>query len=291
MSSHTGPAGFKWRQLVWLGPLNESDAVSGITALATDPTGVRLILEVRGSATGLRYLLGAEPGPLRRIVQLLGCTAVRLATPRQPVTAARRLTLSSPLRALATGQLEVSTPALLAALTAADRPGEELLIQILVGERLPGQVVSANANTPARLRDLLFRGEPASSKLDSEARTALTQKVASPGFRAEVRIGVEAATPARRQTLALGLLGALRRLEAPGLRIGLSPLPASRLGQGREVRWSWRLRTRLNTNEVVALAGCRSPTRNRAAICPDCHRLIPGRYRPPSSLSVPASTA
>ncbi|HMR86006.1 MAG TPA: TraM recognition domain-containing protein [Candidatus Nanoperiomorbaceae bacterium] len=283
MSTVTRPDELGWRQLAWPAPLTERDAVSGITALATDPTGVRLILEVRGSANGLRYLLGTEPGQLRRVVELLGCTAARLATPRRPVTTVRRLALSSRLRALTTNQLETSTPALLAALTAADRPGEELLVQVLVGERLPGQVVSANATAPPRLRDL-FGGGPSSGKLDSEARAALTQKVAGPGFRAEVRIGVEAATPARRQTLALGLLGALRRLEAPGLRVGLSPLSAPRLGQGSDVPRPWRLRTRLSVAEVIALAGLPVTDPKRGSDLPG---LPPAHPRPLSPAQKP----
>lgn len=242
-----------WRQVVWPNPLSAKAALSAVTALATDPTGSRLVLEARGSDGAVRFLLGAQPSDVKRLAQLLHVATAAVASTRRPVLAARRLGLSTRLRPLATDHLEASATAILAALAAATRPDEELVIQVLLGNRLPAMVVPSSVARPARLRELLLG--PTGMELDGEAKTALAHKVTQPGFHADVRLGVNGGTPARRRELALGLLGAWRRVETPGLRVGVDWLAPTRLGESHAVKWPWWLRLRLNTAEVVAVSG------------------------------------
>lgn len=243
-----------WYELVWPPVLIGDQAVNALRGVALDPTSARLVLEARGRGGHIRFLLGADGrAALRRIAGLLGATPVPLTVSRGPVTTGRRLRLSTSHRPLATTRLDVPAAAILAALTVPRTNGEELVLQMLLGARIPATVVSADAQAPAGWWQLLTGSGP--GRLDAQARAALTEKTGLPGFRVDVRLGVAAATPARRQSLTLGLLGGLRLLQAPGVTMGLAPLAATRLGDGDLLGWPWRLGTRLNAAEVVGLAG------------------------------------
>jgi hypothetical protein len=150
-------------------------------------------------------------------------------------------------RSLDTDHLEATTTAILAALTAAGL-GEELVLQIVVGPRLPAMVVSPTAESPVQLRGLLTGG---GQRLDAEARAALVHKLGSPGARVLVRLGVSAPAPARRQHLALGVLGALRQLAAPGVSVSLESASLSKLDTPV---WPWRWPTTLNAAELAAIS-------------------------------------
>ncbi|MCL2091632.1 MAG: type IV secretion system DNA-binding domain-containing protein [Micrococcales bacterium] len=244
-----------WRELHYPRPMDAAEAVERIRALACDPRSPLVALEARGSAGQVRFLLGTEPNAVPRVVRHLGATAVQLTESRQPVTTARRLTISSRNRPVNTDVLDISAPAILAALAGCG-DGEELTLQVVLGPRLSGLVVPDVVKQPVPLRRLLVGYSSANpdNRMSPEARTALAKKVCEPGFCAVVRIGVVAGTPARRQMLALGLLGALRRLETPGVRLFLSPEKPERIGAGTQLITPWRWVLRFNVREVAAVA-------------------------------------
>jgi len=242
-----------WRELHFPRPIDTAGAVERLHALACDPHAPLVVLEVRGSAKQVRILLGTETSATKRVVQHLGAVAVELTGPRRPAITARKLAISNRQRPLNSEVLEVSAKAILSALAACG-DGEELTLQVVLGPRLSAFVVPGNVRQPVPLHRVLIEGFGSGSPLDTEARTALVKKVAEPGFAATVRIGVSAATPQRRQALALGLLGALKRLEVPGVYLSLSDEKPERLGAGTTVAAPRRWPLRLNVREVAAVA-------------------------------------
>jgi hypothetical protein len=74
--------------------------------------------------------------------------------------------------------------------------------------------------------------------------------VADHGFAASLRLGAAAADPARRRSLLLGALAALRTVEAPGLQLRLRPESARRLNRATPP-WRWPLR--LGVAELLPL--------------------------------------
>lgn len=242
-----------WRELHFPRPIDTTGAVERLHALACDPHAPLVALEVRGSAKQVRFILGTEASATKRVVQHLGAVAVELTAPRRPAITARKLAVSNRQRPLNSDALEVSAKAILAALATCGN-GEELTLQILLGPRLSAFVVPSGVRQPVPLHRVLIDGFGSGSPLDAEARTALAKKVAEPGFAATVRIGVTAATPQRRQALALGLLGALKRLEVPGVHLSLSDEKPERLGADTAITAPRRWPLRLNVREVAAVA-------------------------------------
>ncbi|MCL2467472.1 MAG: TraM recognition domain-containing protein [Micrococcales bacterium] len=179
---------------------------------------------------------------------LLDVPTTPLGQLRSPVMTTRRLTIRPRLGLLDTSRPETVAAGLLAALAGADRDGEELVLQVVLGPRLAP--TSPPAITPEPSLWALVRGAPAAPDAKATA-----QKTSTSGFQAVVRLGVSAGTPSRRQALTLGVLGALHLMQTPSSRLGLVPEPPERLGAAQVVRvprWRWPLR--LNATEAVSLA-------------------------------------
>lgn len=243
------PEPIMWRELVFPRPLAAEQAVEGVRAVAADPYGPRVTLEARGNKDGVRFLLGTHPAAMNRTNAALGATAVALSAPRLPVVTARKVMVSSRRRALVTNVLPLSAKAILAALNTCGT-GEELVLQVVLGPRLSGQVVPSTATTPVPVRRLLVGN--GDGRLDTEARSALARKVEEPGYASMVRVAVAAGTAARRRDLLLGLLGALRRLEAPNVNVYLANAKPEHVDDAKSpFRWPLRL----NVAEVAAITG------------------------------------
>ncbi len=237
-----------WRELTLPRPLDASSAIERVRALATDPHAPTVTFEARGSAKTVRFLVGTHPAAIDRVTTALGAAAIELTATRRPVTTARKIAITNRRRALITDALDASAPAILAALSRAS-DGEELVLQVVLGSRLSGLVVPSEARQPVPARYLLTGSD---GRMNNESRTALAKKVCEPGFAATVRVGVTAKTATRRRDLLLGLLGALRRLEAPGVSIYLARVKPQHLDDAARPR-RWPLR--LNVAEVAAITG------------------------------------
>jgi hypothetical protein len=95
-----------------------------------------------------------------------------------------------------------------------------------------------------------WRGD--GGRMDSEARTALRDKLGHHGFACTVRLGVTADSARRRRVLLFGLLAATRTSEAAGVQLRLRKEQPKRLHHVSKPLW-WPLR--LNVHELVALTG------------------------------------
>ena len=233
-----------WHGVRWQRPLDEPLVLACLRQWAADPASPQIALEVRATAGRVHYLLGTTTGAAnavsRPLRDLLGSTVTAPELDRAPVQLAGRLTLTTRQRPLRLDSPETVVHALLAALVRA-RKDETLVLQLLLGPRRVPLAVPTNSPSSlvAPWWTVAWRGD--GGQLDGEKRTALRTKVADHGFAATVRLGAAAADDARRQHLLLGVLAAIRTLEAPGVQIRLRREPTDRLNQAA-TPWRWPLR-------------------------------------------------
>lgn len=288
------PVALQWRELIWPRPMTAGDATVRLARLATDPLWPLVVFETRASKAGLRYSLGANQAAMTKVLRLMDTANTPVTVSRQPVTTVRRLVVKPRLGLLNITQLETVLPGLLDALTAADRQDEELVVQLVLGPRLAPAPPPDSSHTVTphiwSLAGHLLGGSAAPTADDKQ----LMLKTATAGFQALIRLGVEAATPARRQTLVLGILGALRGLATPTARLQLDLEPARRLGAEASLtvpRWWWPLR--LTPSEAVALAGLPvgSEQTDLPGLPPVHPRLLPPVKPSGTGLTVGVATA
>lgn len=260
-----------WRRLHWRRPI-EATAVTELLRLwASDPRRPRIVLEVRRHNAETGYLLGVPrdrlgsiTSPLMATVPGTQVTADKIE--RQTIGAAGSLRLTSRSRAARSRDPEVVVRAVLGAL-ARVRSGEQLVVQLVLGARLSARPVATSARpTSTDLTGLVG----SALERDSEARAARRLKQSQPGFGCVIRIGANAADAARRRSLIAGLLGGLRSVEAPGVRLRLVHEPAHRLNEARSP-WRWPLA--LNIVELTGLLGWPLGESDLAGI-PDLHPVL-----------------
>lgn len=242
-----------WRELSWPRPLSSQDALACLRALADDPLAPMVVLELRANGDGhcAHYLLGADPGQVDRVLRLLGVpgSPVDCGRARPAVMTARELTVALMDRPLDAQSLPESAALILKALNRADGPGEQLVLQLVLGPRLRAAAADGRPGVGFSWERLRFVEQP----LDAATRAARSAKTGLPGFRCVARVGAAAGSTTRRRDLMLGMLGALRRLETPGQRLGYRPVNPARLGMGASVALPLHWRLRLNAGEIAAL--------------------------------------
>jgi hypothetical protein len=236
----------EFRELVFERPITADQATRSVVGLLCDPTAPRLVFELWGQAGKVRHLLGAAPGVHQAAARTLGATVASLAADRPAVDTAKRVVIRNRWRPLDSQHLEVSATSILRALAAA-RCGEQVVLQIVVGQRLAPSVVADRVSQPFKPSQLLTGSE---GRLGSDDRAALARKLALPGACTAVRLGVSAATANRRQRLGLGVLGALREIGGPGVTISLETDKPLRFDAARP---PWLRPIRLNAAELTAM--------------------------------------
>jgi hypothetical protein len=126
-----------WRRVHWPRPLDADAALGMLRRFATDPRVPAVVLEARAEGRRVRYLLGlpTTAAGLADVVPQLVPDAVLSGedVDRSPMQATGRLRLTSQARALAATEPLKVARAVLAGLTSADRPGETLVLQIVLG--------------------------------------------------------------------------------------------------------------------------------------------------------------
>jgi hypothetical protein len=234
-------------------------ATAVLRTWAADQRARRIVLEARASGGQVRYLIGAKPAALDAVLGVLngvlgGVTITATGIDRPGIITARRMMASTRHRALVTTEphTQMATRALLGALTQA-RAGEEIVAQIVFGP--PRVPLAIPNNSPSSVVSpwyvVALHGD--GQKVDPEKRAALRDKTVDHGYACVVRIGVHAATPARRQALLLGVFAAMRTRESAGLRMTLRRDRARSLERAEMSGWRWPLR--LNVRELTALTG------------------------------------
>lgn len=213
-----------WRQVHWPRPLSTAPLLGLLTQLASDHARGPLVWEARAEAGRIRTLLGAADPDLRETTRLLtefvpGAAVTPLTTPRKEAERSGRLRIRQRSLALNLEATEPMLRALLAALASATGKEDVLVVQVVLGSAM------APESTPKTIEDptltiwdkLLWGSRPASGEL----RTRMRGKLEQYRFRAVVRVGVSASTPARRMLLVQRLLAAFRQLQSGGTHVDL----------------------------------------------------------------------
>ena len=238
-----------WHQLRFALPLAQDTAVGLVERLLADSSLGRVVLELRACAGQATWAVGSSTGErLAAVVRELvpGCRVSR-GVSRRAVDQAVVVSARPVGAGLATERLSAVVRAVLAAL-AVTAEGEELVVQLQLGRRFSPQALGRVE--PQGWLELL--GLVPIPSLSGERGRRLRAQVGRHRAAVCLRLGVRAASPLRQRTLLQGLLGALRLLEGPGVRLRARTEHPAKLNV---VRRPWRAGLELGAGEIVAMAG------------------------------------
>ena len=238
-----------WHQLRFALPLAQDAAVALVERILADGSLGRVVLELRASGGQATWAVGSSAGErLARVVRELvpGCRVnagfSRRAVSQAVVVSARPVGVG-----LAAERLVAVVRAVLAAL-AVTAEGEELVVQLQLGRRFSPQALGRVE--PQGWLELL--GLVPVPSLSGERGRRMRAQVGRHRAAASLRLGVRAASPLRQRVLLQGLLGALRLVEGPGVRLRARTENPAKLNG---VRRPWRAGLELGAGEIVAMAG------------------------------------
>ena len=238
-----------WHQLRFALPLPTETAVGLVERILADSSLGRVVLELRAAGGQAVWAVGSSTG--ERLVSVVrelvpGCRVSRgfsrRAVSQAVVVSARPVGVG-----LATERLSAVGRAVLAAL-AVTAEGEELVVQLQLGRRFAPQALGRVE--PQGWLELL--GLVPIPSLSGERGRRMRAQLGRHRAAACLRLGVRAASPLRQRTLLQGLLGALRLLEGPGVRLRARTEHPAKLDA---VRRPWRAGLELGAGEIVAMAG------------------------------------
>ena len=238
-----------WHQLRFALPLAQDAAVGLVERILADSSLGRVVLELRATGGQATWALGSSAG--ERLVSVVrelvpGCRVSRgfsrRAVDQAVVVSARPIGAG-----LAMERLASVVRAVLAAL-ASTAKDEELVVQLQLGRRFSPQTLGRVE--PQGWLELL--GLVPIPSLSGERGRRMRAQVGRHRAAVCLRLGVRAASPLRQRTLLQGLLGALRLLEGPGVRLRARTEHPAKLDG---VRRPWRPGLELGAGEIVAMAG------------------------------------
>ena len=238
-----------WHQLRFALPLAQDTAVGLVERILADSSLGRVVLELRACGGQATWAVGSSAG--ERLVSVVrelvpGCRVSRgfsrRAVEQAVVVSARPIGMG-----LATERLVAVVRAVLAAL-ASTAKGEELVVQLQLGRRFSPQAVGRVE--PQGWLELL--GLVPIPSLSGERGRRMRAQVGRHRAAVCLRLGVRAASPLRQRTLLQGLLGALRLLEGPGVRLRARTEHPAKLDGARR---PWRPGLELGAGEIVAMVG------------------------------------
>ena len=238
-----------WHQLRFALPLATETAVGLVERILADGSLGRVVLELRASGGQATWAVGSSAG--ERLVSVVrelvpGCRVSR-GVSRRAVNQAVAVSARPVGAGLATERLVAVVRAVLAAL-AVTVEGEEVVVQLQLGRRFSPQVLGRVE--PQGWLELLGLVSPPS--VSGERGRRMRAQVGRHRAAVCLRLGVRAASPLRRRTLLQGLLGALRLVEGPGVRLRARTEHPAKLDS---VRRPWRAGLELGAGEIVAMAG------------------------------------
>ena len=238
-----------WHQLRFALPLAQDAAVGLVERILADSSLGRVVLELRAAGGQAVWAVGSSAG--ERLVSLVrelvpGCRVQRgfsrRAVDQAVVVSARPVGVG-----LAAERLAAVVRAVLAAL-AVTAKDEELVVQLQLGRRFSPQTLGRVE--PQGWLELL--GLVPIPSLSGERGRRMRAQVGRHRAAVSLRLGVRAASPLRQRTLLQGLLGALRLLEGPGVRLRARTEHPAKLNG---VRRPWRAGLELGAGEIVAMVG------------------------------------
>ena len=238
-----------WHQLRFALPLAQETAVGLVERILADASLGRVVLELRAVGGQATWAVGSSAG--ERLVSVVrelvpGCRVSR-GFSRRAVSQAVAVSARPVGMGLATERLAAVVRAVLAAL-AVTAEGEELVVQLQLGRRFSPQALGRVE--PQGWLELL--GLVPIPSLSGERGRRMRAQVGRHRAAACLRLGVRAASPLRQRVLLQGLLGALRLLEGPGVRLRARTENPAKLN---EVRRPWRAGLELGAVEIVAMGG------------------------------------
>ena len=238
-----------WHQLRFALPLATETAVGLVERILADGSLGRVVLELRASGGQATWAVGSRAG--ERLVSVVGelvpgCRVSRgfsrRAVDQAVVVSARPVGMG-----LATERLAAVVRAVLAAL-ASTTEDEELVVQLQLGRRFAPQVLGRVE--PQGWLELL--GLVPIPSATGERGRRMRAQVGRHRAAGCLHLGVRAASPLRQRTLLQGLLGALRLVEGPGVRLRARTEHPAKLNG---VRRPWRPGLELGAGEIVAMVG------------------------------------
>ena len=238
-----------WHQLRFALPLAQDAAVGLVERMLVDGSLGRVVLELRASGGQATWAVGSSAGErLISVVRELvpGCRLSR-GFLRRAVDQAVVVSAQPVGAGLATERLSTVVRAVLAAM-AVTVEGEELVVQLQLGRRFSPQALGRVE--PQGWLELL--GLVPIPSLSGERGRRMRAQVGRHRAAVCLRLGVRAASPLRQRVLLQGLLGALRLLEGPGVRLRARMESPARLDG---VRRPWRAGLELGAGEIVTMAG------------------------------------
>ena len=238
-----------WHQLRFALPLGQDAAVGLVERILADGSLGRVVLELRAAGGQAVWAVGSRAG--ERLVSVVrelvpGCRVSR-GVSRRAVSQAVVVSARPVGALLAPERLAAVVRAVLAAL-AVTAEGEELVVQLQLGRRFSPEALGRVE--PQGWLELL--GLVPIPSLSGERGRRMRAQVGRHRAAACLRLGVRAASPLRQRTLLQGLLGALRLLEGPGVRLRARTEHPAKLDG---VRRPWRTGLELGAGEIVAMAG------------------------------------
>ena len=238
-----------WHQLRFALPLAQDAAVGLVERILADSSLGRVVLELRASGGQATWALGSQAG--ERLVSVVrelvpGCRVSR-GFSRRAVDQAVVVSARPVGALLAAERLSAVVRAVLAAL-ASTAEDEELVVQLQLGRRFAPQALGRVE--PQGWLELLGLVSPPS--VSGERGRRMRAQVGRHRAAACLRLGVRAASPLRQRTLLQGLLGALRLVEGPGVRLRARTEHPAKLNG---VRRPWRAGLELGAVKVVSMAG------------------------------------
>ena len=238
-----------WHQLRFALPLAQDAAVGLVERVLADGSLGRVVLELRASSGQATWAVGSRAG--ERLVSVVrelvpGCRVSR-GFSRRAVNQAVVVSARPVGAGLATERLSAVVRAVLAAL-AVTAEGEELVVQLQLGRRFSPE--ACERVEPQGWLELL--GLVPIPSLSGERGRRLKAQVGRHRAAVCLRLGVRAASPLRQRVLLQGLLGALRLLEGPGVRLRARTEHPAKLDG---VRRPWRAGLELGAGAIVAMAG------------------------------------
>ena len=238
-----------WHQLRFALPLATETAVGLVERVLADGSLGRVVLELRACGGQATWALGSRAG--ERLVSVVGelvpgCR-VSAGFSRRAVEQAVVVSARPVGAGLAAERLTTVVRAVLAAL-AVTAEDEELVVQLQLGRRLSPQVLGRVE--PQGWLELL--GLVPIPSLSGERGRRMRAQMGRHRAAGCLRLGVRAASPLRQRVLLQGLLGALRLLEGPAVRLRARTEHPAKLDA---VRRPWRAGLELSAGEIVAMAG------------------------------------
>ena len=238
-----------WHQLRFALPFAQDAAVGLVERVLADASLGRVVLELRACGGQATWVVGSRAG--ERLVSVVrelvpGCRVSR-GVSRRAVGQAVVVSARPVGAGLAMDRLTTVVRAVLAAL-AVTAEGEELVVQLQLGRRFSPQTLGRVE--PQGWLELLGLVPPPS--VTGERGRRMRAQVGRHRAAGCLRLGVRAASSLRQRTLLQGLLGALRLLEGPGVRLRARTEHPAKLDG---VRRQWRAGLALGAGEIVAMAG------------------------------------